>query len=735
MDITYYFKKNVNHNYKFSHKTADQKAILTTKYLSCLAKLINTQAIDILEYTHLINFMKTGGTIVNLGRFDQIFNKIKKDGKIDNEAKNNFINVSKQLFGHLLELFRIDDLDYIGEEQINIDNILKKLQEYSKEEIIFTNDQKEAIIKICNFLLNPEMKTFGLYGFAGTGKTTVVTKLIHFLIYKNYLNSVVFSAPTNKAVNIIKSKFRNNIEALLKEKHIEETNSSFDEQLGILDEKGYKINFFTIHKLLNYQNDFDVDGSRIFIKSDKSNLNKYDLIVIDECSMISMQIIAHIFEEIRNEIKIMGKDSIVKKVPKILFVGDPAQLNPINEKVSIIFSKNAKDFDLNLFSKLMNETDSFFEKNPNINVKKRMELLSDEILSQKSITMTAIVRSNDNDVVGLCNEVRKWVFNIIKEPKIGLFQGKKVKIYKYDNSINKIHSGWFKKCVEYFKNMQNKTLSNISLTWTNFQSDEYNLNIRKQLFNKEILNEFEIGDILILKDFYNIKETSIEEPLKDNTNNAINTNNTINTDNAKNKRFYTSEQIRVVEIEEVTKVSPEFNTNPRNQAKKIEYFKLIEDKFKKAINFINKSTYRRYNVWKLHVIRLVDGTIQNTPMEYILYVVKKESFDQLENDKKISADKIKELRRFFSGNFKDQIDRIDLEIIKPLWRQWNLRFWEPYAEVNVAASISVHKSQGSSYYNVFIDADDILRNPNSNEGKRCIYTALTRTSNELHILI
>ena len=35
---------------------------------------------------------------------------------------------------------------------------------------------------------------------------------------------------------------------------------------------------------------------------------------------------------------------------------------------------------------------------------------------------------------------------------------------------------------------------------------------------------------------------------------------------------------------------------------------------------------------------------------------------------------------------------------------------------------------------VFVDAHDIFKNNNANEAKRCIYTALTRTSNELHIL-
>ena len=74
-------------------------------------------------------------------------------------------------------------------------------------------------------------------------------------------------------------------------------------------------------------------------------------------------------------------------------------------------------------------------------------------------------------------------------------------------------------------------------------------------------------------------------------------------------------------------------------------------------------------------------------------------------------------------------------ILKQLWKEWNKIFNEPFANTNIGCSISCHKSQSSTYFNVFVDADDILNNPNTDEAKRCIYTALTRASNEIHILI
>ena len=86
-------------------------------------------------------------------------------------------------------------------------------------------------------------------------------------------------------------------------------------------------------------------------------------------------------------------------------------------------------------------------------------------------------------------------------------------------------------------------------------------------------------------------------------------------------------------------------------------------------------------------------------------------------------------------NYKEQFQQIDQIIIRPLWKEYNTIFVSPFANVICSHSTTSHKAQGSSYYDVFIDLDDILKNGNINEMKRCIYTAITRAVNELHILI
>lgn len=46
-----------------------------------------------------------------------------------------------------------------------------------------------------------------MYGYAGTGKTTLLTKLLAFLIKNRYIYSFTLTAPTNKAVDVLKLNF------------------------------------------------------------------------------------------------------------------------------------------------------------------------------------------------------------------------------------------------------------------------------------------------------------------------------------------------------------------------------------------------------------------------------------------------------------------------------------------------------------------------------------------------
>lgn len=731
MDITSFLsvKGNSSHKTKTSKTDKTNKTSnddnLRSKFLSILNEFVKLDTIDLLEYTNLIEFYKKKGSLVNLSRFCQILNKMDQNPDINREKYDTFVDICEQIFSHL---FRpIGKTNLKNNDEINTQKLSESAFNERAEHIIFSLDQQKATNSIMRFLVSQSQKSFGLYGYAGTGKTTLIIELVHFLLKHNYITSIVLAAPTNKAVNIMKSKFRFELKNLVMNKLYEyNQKGSFEDDLDQLQAAGIKVDFITIHKLLNYQNEFDVEGNRVFIKGKGSTIMKYDLVIIDECSMIPLDIVFNIFEELEQESKKQSHDKIARQLPKVMFVGDPAQLPPVGEDVSVIFAKNKNDFSFKNFSRIIcdncEEKDTFYNQPESEDIlKKKFMSLQNNVIGQEYYTLTEVVRSKDDMIVGLCNNIREWVMGTISKPTIGKFKGNGVHLYK-KNDKGKHNGKWFK---NHLKNIQSteqnlRVNSGIILTWTNDQTDEYNNQTRSVLFKHKTdkINKYEIGDILILSDFYNMDESEI----KDNKN-----------DNA---RFYTSEQIKIANIDELIKACPMFGEYLPIKARKMKNSVIIGDKYKMMIKLMNGKTKRKYFVWKLYTHRLTDVTVQNSiPEVYQMYVIKDESIQDLENDKEFCFEKIKILRQFFKNYYPEQLNQIDTDIIKPLWKEVNKILVEPFANVNIGNSITCHKSQGSTFYKTFVDVDDILKNyKKPNEAKRCIYTALTRASNEIHVL-
>jgi ATP-dependent exoDNAse (exonuclease V) alpha subunit len=135
------------------------------------------------------------------------------------------------------------------------------------------------------------------------------------------------------------------------------------------------------------------------------------------------------------------------------------------------------------------------------------------------------------------------------------------------------------------------------------------------------------------------------------------------------------------------------------------------------------------------VHKLADVVTNTIPETHQIYVVNDDSLDVLVKDRKYAAERIKELRNYYKNMHKEVIQHIDKSVIGPLWKELNRKLVEIFAKVNVSYSLTIHKSQGSGFYNVFVDVEDVLKNGKINETKRCWYTAVTRTINELHLLI
>lgn len=163
-------------------------------------------------------------------------------------------------------------------------------------DVFLNQDQLDAMKQIDEFINDPFEFAMTISGFAGTGKTTLMEA-----VQKRYWlgHTVHFAATTHKAAGVLKEKVGKRV--------------------------------FTVNSLFGIMVETDMDGENYDVskKSRKLSDDKVkpnSIIIIDEASMLSIQ----------NYIDVILKAK--QRKCKIIFIGDSAQLSPVNEDdISIVF--------------------------------------------------------------------------------------------------------------------------------------------------------------------------------------------------------------------------------------------------------------------------------------------------------------------------------------------------------------------------------------------------------------
>jgi exodeoxyribonuclease-5 len=164
-------------------------------------------------------------------------------------------------------------------------------QEININKANLNNQQVRAFDGICQWAKKKHgLGVAVLIGYAGTGKTYTVQRIAKQLQSERF--KICFTAPTHKATHVLES---------------------------MASDADLNVTIMTIFKLLGLTIEHDHDGVTTINQNSESSAYKYDLIVVDECSMIGSELFDYIPQ---------NTDT------KFLFMGDPCQLPPIDKKAN-----------------------------------------------------------------------------------------------------------------------------------------------------------------------------------------------------------------------------------------------------------------------------------------------------------------------------------------------------------------------------------------------------------------
>lgn len=452
-----------------------------------------------------------------------------------------------------------------------------------------TKDQQTAVTKIKEFLLSNE-SFFLLAGYAGTGKTYTISYLLHDLLSCQFRPNgfdghwkICMTAPTNKAVRVLEKMVG-------------------DSEAGLS----------TIHSLLGLRLK-TIEDRQVLEKdpTEISKIDRYNVVFVDECSMISMDLYNFILTE------------AVKHGIKFIFIGDPAQLPPVDDAdVSVTF------------------------KVPN-----------------KYILKKIVRQAADNPIIKLATAIRQSIYN-----------GEDLRISDYAERKGLTGVSVVPRLDPHFESSftSNRFAKDHDsyrvLSWTNRCVNMYNDQIRPIYWGEKPSAPFCPGEKLITASAIHEMSTSEE--------------------------FGSGGKKKNVRLRMILNVDVEGEVV---SCQEVEHPWLLD--------------YDRFRVWEVEFRRLdLPGVVVTG---YLPFPEEEARVRSYLNE--------------FSRSAREAEDGTARA------RNWD-HFWfikNAFSDLRPCYSITVHRSQGSTFRNVFVDVKDIMRNHDRTEALQCLYVAVTRASNNV----
>lgn len=504
--------------------------------------------------------------------------------------------------------------------------------------LILTDDQQNVLDQLIIFLKEPlkqdtdnrDSKIRTIKGYAGTGKTTL-TKEIHSWATANGL-SVLGVAPTHKARKVLERVLNTNIFTF--------------------------VQTMTVAKYLNRRKQHSYIGTKSFSRGKERDVEEeYDLILVDECSMISDNDVEDMIKSIQNK-------------SKMIFIGDSAQIpNPsqkyITNKDGTISKKDSKAFEFITYE------------------------------------LTNVIRqSAENPLLKTCTTIRKnLMIDFEMKRNDSVINGKGIRFY--DD-----HSDFLKKIQKKLRLHKDQLPQYKIIAYTNEMVQFYNKFVRKFMGFDE---PFIMGEILMGYNSVGYPNVIIENGQEY----IVMGINHTKTHKIKAKQEYTNLEGHIITINsESGKINVFFPTicSSKNVAMLTELKRRAEKVNNRGSSIAD---YREYMQMKNQLIFMENVYFYNGMIvsesklkdsDPLLFGQVSGYIHSKGRNMRIKENKhVKTLMEKYPKILKERID--DDKVLSESEKLVD-RYQVIEKDIDYGYAITAHKSQGSTYHTVFIDEDD-----------------------------
>jgi len=297
--------------------------------------------------------------------------------------------------------------------------------------IQLNSDQLEAMQAVEHFLKSQSLDAFVLCGSAGTGKTTLIARIIELANTLSIGSMLV--APTGRAAQILQGKL----------------NRLLPGAVG-------QVAVSTLHSAIYYMATLSVDETRPADGLSAIHMNfplkkqgvPFDLLIVDEASMVGDNLThqpslyfgsGRLLDDLITYLQRLYHEGIVSRPIKVLFVGDPAQLPPVGSSHSPALSP---DYLYNIFE-----------------------------LKARRYELTTVMRQGEKSgILSLANQIRDRIFHGANGGISIPFNGQDIRAIDFHSAVGLI------------ANNIRQGRSCAAVAYSNATTQEYNLGVRAQLW-------------------------------------------------------------------------------------------------------------------------------------------------------------------------------------------------------------------------------------------------------------